>query len=179
MSPLLIESPRSARGFVFTPSRTKAMPEIPVPPYHRPLPPGYWDGLKPATSPDPVTLPKPRRRGVLFGWSIFGALVILSLAWITAKSTSLNQTGYRIASMGAPNPPPAPRAMLTGRYWVEMPDGRRILINYHGSVANFASLPVQPPGGANNAAYTDLATGNTWIWTVPAGASNIAQWIDP
>jgi hypothetical protein len=70
--------------------------------------------------------------------------------------------------------------MLSGRqYYVSMPDGRRLLINYRGVVDHAYELPKQPLGGANNAAYTETATGSTWIWTVPAGASNVPRWIDP
>jgi hypothetical protein len=70
--------------------------------------------------------------------------------------------------------------MLSGRqYFVNMPDGRRLLVNYRGWVDHACNLPSQPLGGANNAAYTDSATGHTWIWTVPAGVSNVPRWIDP
>jgi len=70
--------------------------------------------------------------------------------------------------------------MLSGRqYYVSMPDGRNILVNYKGWVDHACNLPRQPKGGANNAAYTDAATGHTWIWTVPAGTSNVPRWIDP
>jgi hypothetical protein len=70
--------------------------------------------------------------------------------------------------------------MISGRqYLISMPDGRHILVNYKGWVDHACNLPRQPKGGANNAAYTELATGNTWVWTVPAGASNVPQWIDP
>jgi hypothetical protein len=80
------------------------------------------------------------------------------------------------------SPPAARRAELvvpqTGqRYWVQMPDGRRIVINYQGEVADYAHLPVQD--GITNAAYHVRADGNTWIWTVPATGANIATWIDP
>jgi hypothetical protein len=70
--------------------------------------------------------------------------------------------------------------MLSGnQYYLTMPDGRRLLVNYLGSVDHACNLPRQPKGGANNAAYTELATGNTWVYTVPAGVSNVPHWIDP
>ena len=70
--------------------------------------------------------------------------------------------------------------MVSGnQYCVTMPDGRHILVTYKGWVDHAANLPKQPLGGANNAAYTETATGHTWIWTVPAGPSNLPQWIDP
>ena len=68
--------------------------------------------------------------------------------------------------------------MLSGhQYHVAMPDGRTILINYRGWVDHACNLPRQR--GINNAAYTEAATGHTWIWTVPAGTSNVPRWIDP
>jgi hypothetical protein len=101
---------------------------------------------------------------------------IFLIGWlITLKAPSplVVHTDAEVAAMHAPT-------MVAGKqYWVDMPDKRHILINYKGTVPNFGALPTQPPGGANNAAYVDLATGNTWIWTVPVGASNIPQWIDP
>jgi hypothetical protein len=70
--------------------------------------------------------------------------------------------------------------MIPGRaYWVDIPDGRHILINYRGTVPFANALPRQPAGGANNAAYYDSKSGNLWIWTVPAGTSNVPMWIDP
>ena len=70
--------------------------------------------------------------------------------------------------------------MLSGnQYTVTMPDGRTILVNYRGFVDHACNLPRQPRGGANNAMYTDRATGLNWIWTVPQGPSNVPQWIDP
>jgi hypothetical protein len=108
----------------------------------------------------------------------------LGLAWLTCKCLSLNQTGFSMGSMGAPNPTPPSWDMRTrmtpgNRYWVDLPDGRRIVVNYRGSVDSYWTLPCQPAGGANNAMYTDLDSGLSWIWTVPAGASNVPQWIDP
>jgi hypothetical protein len=47
-----------------------------------------------------------------------------------------------------------------------------------GWVDHASNLPKQPLSGANNAAYTEAATGHTWIWTVPAGPSNVPRWID-
>jgi hypothetical protein len=74
----------------------------------------------------------------------------------------------------------AGQPMLSGRqYFVSMPDGRHLLVNWRGWVDHACNLPKQPLGGANNAAYTDAATGHTWIWTVPAGPSNVPRWIDP
>jgi hypothetical protein len=89
-----------------------------------------------------------------------------------------------------PSPPspetaPAAAARLTlkdmipgNQYWVDLPDGRHIKINYQGYRDYFSQLPVQPAGGANNAAYRTY-DGSLWIWTVPVGPSNIPQWIDP
>jgi hypothetical protein len=68
--------------------------------------------------------------------------------------------------------------MLAGhRYSLNLPDGRQIKVNFKGYVDHACNLP--PQHGINNAAYTDKATGLTWIWTVPAGVSNVPQWIDP
>jgi hypothetical protein len=68
--------------------------------------------------------------------------------------------------------------MFSGRqYYVTMPDGRTLLVNYRGFVPHACMLPRQH--GINNAMYTDAATGLNWIWTVPASASNVPQWIDP
>jgi hypothetical protein len=70
------------------------------------------------------------------------------------------------------------QSMLSGRqYWMTMPDGRNLLVNWQGFVDHACNLPRQR--GINNAAYTELATGLTWIWTVPAAGANIPQWIDP
>ena len=70
--------------------------------------------------------------------------------------------------------------MLSGRqYYVSMPDGRHLLVNYKGWIDHACNLPKQPKGGANNAADTDQATGHTWIYTVPAIGPNVPQWIDP
>ena len=70
--------------------------------------------------------------------------------------------------------------MLSGhQYTITLPDSRHILINWKGWVDHACNLPHQPKGGANNAAYTDRSTNNLWIWTVPAGTSNIPRWIDP
>jgi len=74
----------------------------------------------------------------------------------------------------------AGRPMVSGnQYYVTMPDGRHLLVNWKGWVEHASNLPRQPKGGANNAAYTEAATGHMWIWTVPAGTSNIPRWIDP
>jgi hypothetical protein len=67
--------------------------------------------------------------------------------------------------------------LSSNQYYVRMPDGRNLLVNYKGWVDHACNLPRQPKGGANNAAYTEAATGHTWIWTVPAGTSNVPQWI--
>jgi len=86
---------------------------------------------------------------------------------------------------------PAPRAepvtgplgadgqpMLSGhQYYINMPDGRHLLVNYKGYVPHASDLPRQH--GINNAMYTDAATGVDWIWTVPATGPNVPQWIDP
>jgi hypothetical protein len=111
------------------------------------------------------------------------------LGWATGALVSGAHLGTPYVPHLEPNPEPTPRpesdqsavprAIPTGRYWVDLPDGRHILVNYRGTVASFASLPPQPPGGANNAMYTDRLTGISWIWTVPAGASNVPTWIDP
>lgn len=68
--------------------------------------------------------------------------------------------------------------MIAGRqYHVGMPDGRNILVNYKGWVPHAFNLPRQH--GINNAAYTEVATGHTWVWTVPATGPNVPQWLDP
>jgi len=64
------------------------------------------------------------------------------------------------------------------QYYVTMPDGRYLLVNYMGWVDHAVNLPRQLKGGANNAMYTDRATGLNWIWTVPLD-SNTPKWIDP
>ena len=72
--------------------------------------------------------------------------------------------------------------MLSGhQYYVTMPepDGRHLLVNFMGSVDHACNLPRQPKGGANNAAFIETATNHLWIYTVPAGISNVPQWIDP
>jgi hypothetical protein len=157
--------------------------DIPVPPYDQPLPREYWQNLR---------LPKTivnfscrdarvRARGHWLKAAGLLALALGALGLITAKT--LNQEEFPAPALHradlVSNPWVAPRAIPTGRYWLNLPDGRHILVNYRGEVADYAHLPAQPPGGANNAAYYDQGTGNTWIWTVPAGASNVAQWIDP
>ena len=68
--------------------------------------------------------------------------------------------------------------MLSGnQYWVTMPDGRRLLINYMGSVARPFDLP-RFKGGANNRAYADNLGHHLWIWTLPERGT-IPQWLDP
>jgi hypothetical protein len=132
-------------------------------------------------------------------------LVAGALAWVTNRSTHLNENGYSLPPMGEPDAPAAPigqpapqriapRAALVkspprvrraelvvpqagNSYWVQMPDGRKIVINYMGELLDKAHLPVQH--GITNAAYHTLADNSTWIWTVPVGASNIPEWIDP
>ena len=89
----------------------------------------------------------------------------------------------QIAPRAIPVPGPLTNAgtpMISGnQYYVTMPDGRHLLVNYKGWVDHACNLPRQPKGGANNAAYTEAATGHMWIWTVPAGTNNVPQWIDP
>jgi hypothetical protein len=73
--------------------------------------------------------------------------------------------------------PPAPRAeLISTPHWVNMPDGRNILVHYKGEVPDVWALP--PQHGINNAMYHVLEDGNYWIWTVPLN-SNIPMWIDP
>jgi hypothetical protein len=68
--------------------------------------------------------------------------------------------------------------MLAGsQYWLKMPDGREILVNFRGVVPHAFNLPKQR--GVNNAAYLELATNHLWIWTLPATGPNIPRWIDP
>lgn len=155
-----------------------------------------------------ASAPKRTGRWVLGALLIATAVIAASLGWVTARGMILNQTGYALEPMGTPNPPlmratliresPQPthavrngfdywvdaegyvhQDMIPGHpYWVTMPDGRSIKINFKGTVSDYMHLPIQPSGGANNAAYHTL-NGNTWIWTVPVGASNVPQWIDP
>jgi hypothetical protein len=131
---------------------------------------------------------------ILFG---FGSLYMAALKHHPARSSQpYIPDATPVSATIAPPPAPAQIAaraelvtgpltstgvpMLSGnQYYVTMPDGRHILINYKGWVEHANNLPAQPKGGANNAAYTDTATGHMWIWTVPAGTSNVPQWIDP
>jgi len=67
--------------------------------------------------------------------------------------------------------------MLSGsQYYVKMPDGRNILVNFRGIVSHPCNLPRQT--GINNAAYSD-SLGRLWVWTVPVFGPNIPCWIDP
>ena len=157
--------------------------------------------------PDAARAPKPssergrhpRRENNALGLLLGLLSVLVLIALLVPITTGLHQFGGGTQFPHAlPQPPvvevrralPAvPRAlavtttgepMLSGRqYYVSMPDGRNILVNYKGWVDHACNLPRQPKGGANNAAYTDAATGHTWIWTVPAGTSNVPRWIDP
>jgi hypothetical protein len=78
-----------------------------------------------------------------------------------------------------PTPQPTPQWVVGTQYWVKMPDGRTILINFKGWVDHACNLPRQPAGGANNAMYIESATGTSWVWTIPASGSNVPRWIDP
>lgn len=166
-------------------------------PYDRNLPDGYWEELekpRPAQRPAPAA---PARAWIL----ALGALLVgcLCVTLVNHKSPSA-AVKSEVTSAGnfvpVPTPVPTrtvPRAepvigpmtsvgtpMLSGsQYYVAMPDGRHLLVNYRGWIDHACNLPRQPKGGANNAMYTDQATGINWIWTVPVGTSNVPRWIDP
>jgi hypothetical protein len=156
--------------------------DIPVPPYDQELPPQYWAGLKTPLE----TFQRPRTMAripwmEIWNWARTALLLIGFLGligWLCSlrpKSPLVVHTDAEVAAMH-----PTPDVMVPGnQYWVVLPDARKILINFKGTVDHACNLPKQPPGGANNAMYTETATGNNWIWTVPIGASNTPQWIDP
>jgi hypothetical protein len=146
------------------------------------------------------TKPTNDTRRIREAWTVcLVALLVILGVGVTLLS---HQRGARAPASVVPAPTPAPlkmappappralpvegpltstgEVMLSGRqYWVSMPDGRHLLINYKGWVDHACNLPRQPKGGPNNAAYTEAATGHTWIWTLPAGTNNIPHWIDP
>lgn len=146
--------------------------DIPVPPYDQPLPESYWQEVKP---PQP---PKSAKRKFNPYWISRTAWALLLIAMIWNHQQDQKNGWVEPVPNQNWRPPEQYRVVTPGRYTVNMPDGRRIIINYKGEVNSFSELPPQPKL-ANNAAYKDLSTGLTWIWTVPAGASNTAQWIDP
>ena len=98
---------------------------------------------------------------------------------LTRACLSLNQTGYAIGSMGTPNPHPVSYWPYSpgNQYWVRLPDQRVIVVNYRGEVFDSAHLP--PQEGITNNMYYSILEQVYWVWTVPAGASNIPAWIDP
>lgn len=67
------------------------------------------------------------------------------------------------------------RMMVGHQYWVQMPDGRRIEVNYRGTAGDYGLLPPQGPR-SNNAAYSIYDT--LWIWTLAPDGSG-PSWIDP
>jgi hypothetical protein len=171
-------------------------PNIPVPPYDRELPPEYWQKLRLPKTKENFSCrdARARARGSWWLGAVgLSALALSALALVTAKT--LNQAEFPAPLLHSgdleKNPPRAQlvKPPLTVRraelvaprqgtsYWATLPDGRRIVINYMGEVADYQHLPVQ--AGITNAAYRSRADGNTWIWTVPAGASNVPEWIDP
>lgn len=177
----------------------------PQPPYDRNLPPEYWEELK---TPDRRPRTQPPRKPIkgIKAPILRTAVVLLAMlciAFLAGRRPSLPKPEPVAAATPAPalalSPTPspvpvqsAPRAlpvagpltsvgtpMLSGsQYYVAMPDGRQLLINYKGWVDHACNLPRQPKGGADNAAYTEAATGYTWIWTVPID-SNVPKWLDP
>jgi hypothetical protein len=174
--------------------RRSRVSEIPVPPYDRELPQSYWQNLQFPKLEKPPPIARARVRRWALALSLLG-LSVGALFLISAKTLKQDEFPPPVLDSGdlVTNPPRATlvKSPLTVRraelvvaqaaqsYWAQMPDGRRIVIHYCGEVADYAHLPVQPVGGANNVAYHTRADGNTWIWTVPVGASNIPQWIDP
>jgi hypothetical protein len=204
MSVIVLPQPRVAKGGSL-PEICSPAPKIPVPPYDQALPPEYWENLRRTNSNKASYPARARRPFAWIGVSALVACVSWALWSITAKSLKqaefpapvLHSGDLEINPPAAPVPTPAtiaPRATLvkspprvrraelvipqTGQsYWVNMPDGRHIVIHYLGEVSDYAHLPVQH--GVTNAAYHTIADGSTWIWTVPVGASNVAQWIDP
>jgi hypothetical protein len=168
--------------------------------FEREMPKEFWRELrKPAPRPAP---PAPRQSRPWVAYLIAALVGACAVGLLQHRDTVDTP---RVAA-SAPTPTPSgtatptrvpvqivPRAqpvegplttagvpMLSGnQYYVTMPDGRHLLVNYRGTVDHACNLPTQPKGGANNAAYTELATGNTWVFTVPAGPSNVPRWIDP
>jgi hypothetical protein len=174
-----------------------AVPKIPVPPYDKPLPKGYWEGL---AAPKEV-----RARERIRGHWVLGVLgfVLVSgaLAWVTGRSTRLNETGYYLESMGTPNAEsraytlaptlqqprvlraslvslPVRRAQLAGlplgvQFDAHMPYGETVRCTYRGRVASQAQLPL-----AGNAIGDTYGIGaQQFVWVAPQGG--VAQWIDP
>ena len=160
-----------------------------------------YDSRRGASEP-PGGTPPPSKLPLVIG--LFVALVLACAVLIKVRQSPPIAAAIPapvVAATPAPPAPPAPSAavqlvpraepvsgpltttgepMFSGRqYFVNMPDGRHLLVNYRGWVDHACNLPKQPVGGANNAAYTESATGHTWIFTVPAGASNVPRWIDP
>jgi hypothetical protein len=165
--------------------------------FRNPVPPAYdrRRGVGTPAAPPPA---KPT------GWLILPFLVLVFLCAALIRGQKQNPSTVIATPVAIASPTPAPivpkaeppiapkaepvsgplttagQPMLSGRqYFVSMPDGRHLLINWHGWVDHACNLPKQPLGGANNAAYTDSATGHTWIWTVPATGTNVPRWIDP
>jgi hypothetical protein len=164
------ELPSDARTELVMPKRSRIL--------KRPQPPAL----------DPTT----RGRLILLGFAVLVMAAGLAALWRqgetervsnqaisplpTPQSTptpSRSQNGQLRLSAESP----APRAALISvPYWVNLPDGRHILVNYRGEVPDVWALP--PQHGINNAMYHDLESGHDWIWTVPIN-SNIPMWIDP
>jgi hypothetical protein len=173
-----------------------------VPPYDREIPDETWAELKrrrtefrqwnappkvqPAyarelfrTEQKYSTLKVKKRRAL---WPFFlGALCLIVGLYCIPAPVEKPQSVVPRATL-VKSPPVARRAELVvpqagNSYWVQMPDGRRIVVNYMGEIADYAHLPLQH--GVTNAAYHTRADGATWIWTVPVWASNVPQWIDP
>jgi hypothetical protein len=162
--------------------------DIPVPPYDKPLPESYWNSLKGRVGLSQT--PKPAKTLSAIPWLeiwhwtktvlAIGAFLFV-IGWLCSLKSPIGPAPHTDAEVAAMHPvvPETPAMVAGNQYWVTLPDGRKILVNFKGSVDHACNLPKQPAGGANNAMYVDRATGTDWIWTVPAGASNVPTWIDP
>jgi hypothetical protein len=139
----------------------------------------------------------------MLGLSAF-VLVAGALAWVTGRSTHLNENGYYLESMGAPNPPralapalqPPTRvlraALVTRRIVMRALPVRRVSDPPIGSSFD-AQMPYgevvhatfmgRLPSQANLPLQggfigETVAIGNQeFVWAAPAGGT--AQWIDP
>jgi hypothetical protein len=157
------------------------------PPYDQELPPGYWETCR-KNSPPPKRAPW--RAGVV------GLFLLINLTGLLIHLSQQKSVPLAAAPAAVTQPSPAytppvevlralpadppPVQMVPGRaYWVDLPDSRHLKVNFKGWVNHACNLPKQPPGGANNAMYTDLSTGVSWVWTVPAHGPNTPRWIDP
>jgi hypothetical protein len=109
MSVIVLPQTRAANGGSL-PGVSSPAPKIPVPPYDRELPPAYWQNLKAAKASPPAAAAN-RSKAWIAGFAAF-VLVAGALAWVTARSTRLNESGYALPPMGEPNIQPSPPRAL-------------------------------------------------------------------